>query len=1003
MQTGRKLSHKTIKQKKHFLYQEVDFESNIKSFLKKEIDIQSKFLISDGYKQNENENLGAGMGSGLNYGNSKKGSKRSVNDLPASASVSGLNKPSLSSIKRNGFLKFATLEKIQEDEKEIEYESKRTFKKTSNSRTKTLQSRQMTVKSNFYKLEGKESKSEVADLQSFHGERESENNFKSNHNDASVYNQSRENLITDKPQIKKRKTIQFKQDKEVDAFLRDIKDETQNEKWNELEEMNIVTTVGLHAYRGRKLNHTKLIYDSLSEDEDDDLSHQDTYFRCYSIHPKSDFAYYFNLIQAIFLLLYFIFHPINLCFSLRSRALNYTKDRVGIIGLISDFIFLIAFILKFFTGYYKEETVIFRLSKVTFEFLTNGFIFDFFISFPFNLVYFFYPYYDHTSIDSGFFSFIYYGKWIRLGSIFKVWDYIDYFFTDNETTENSTVSKQVLIFKSIICFLIATHYFNCIWIFIGFAEATEGNWLSRFGFIDIDDISIYLASFYFNMVTILTVGYGDIAPATINERLYISIFLFFSNLIYSFIISWMSSVISEDSRKQILLNQKKEVMNRILNDYSVSEVLVKQIKKSLAFMVNNSTSDVNSLLNTLPDGLKNQIYKRIYEAKIGKLEFFKEASDEFILYCIPRIEQVSLKKSETLISMGDIFTEMFMVNKGSLNFYLSSLYNNFRLNSIGKGYHFGDVNMYLNEPSEYTIKAASNSNELFTMKKNHYSELKRNFPGIIEDIIKNSIDNYTDLELLKKEACIYFENIGTMQGFRLLLSKKLQMIHYSEMAVEEQSDLMQLGTNINLDRLSNLVKWEQEEKVENVFKINTMTQIENFKENIYESVKNNKTGVLKLNENLETINNNKKKLRIRKVQLVQKRELSKCDNKFKVKKIFKEDNKARMKKTKGHTDVYHINNEEKEEAEDPEKVSISYHKIYKEDSFSIVQSCALSNLDLGGSEQYHDADMKRRRFLSKRTKKDKATKNTITNSKYDKNTDNDIESLSSFDLNKKTI
>jgi len=44
-----------------------------------------------------------------------------------------------------------------------------------------------------------------------------------------------------------------------------------------------------------------------------------------------------------------------------------------------------------------------------------------------------------------------------------------------------------------------------------FNEGSKDNWIFTGGYIDLDDTSLYVTSFYFTTTTILTVGYGDIS------------------------------------------------------------------------------------------------------------------------------------------------------------------------------------------------------------------------------------------------------------------------------------------------------------------------------------------------------------------------------------------------------------------------------------------------------------------------------------------------------------
>jgi hypothetical protein len=84
----------------------------------------------------------------------------------------------------------------------------------------------------------------------------------------------------------------------------------------------------------------------------------------------------------------------------------------------------------------------------------------------------------------------------------------------------SAVSLLVLMLQ---IFFIA-HLYACFWHFIAIPQALPGHahftWLTEFGYADKSEFDKYIASFYYIIVTMLTVGYGDIHATNDMERLY---------------------------------------------------------------------------------------------------------------------------------------------------------------------------------------------------------------------------------------------------------------------------------------------------------------------------------------------------------------------------------------------------------------------------------------------------------------------------------------------------
>lgn len=69
--------------------------------------------------------------------------------------------------------------------------------------------------------------------------------------------------------------------------------------------------------------------------------------------------------------------------------------------------------------------------------------------------------------------------------------------------------------------LITAHWLACAWHFVALFEIEHfhaDNWIETKGLLDASAYARYVASLYWAVTTILTVGYGDITPVSTNEQ-----------------------------------------------------------------------------------------------------------------------------------------------------------------------------------------------------------------------------------------------------------------------------------------------------------------------------------------------------------------------------------------------------------------------------------------------------------------------------------------------------
>ena len=73
-------------------------------------------------------------------------------------------------------------------------------------------------------------------------------------------------------------------------------------------------------------------------------------------------------------------------------------------------------------------------------------------------------------------------------------------------------------------------------------------WIDIYQLDDNDYSYNYAFSLYFSMITMCTVGYGDIAPYNIIEKMVVSLFCLLCSVLFAFNVNSIGTIINELSR-----------------------------------------------------------------------------------------------------------------------------------------------------------------------------------------------------------------------------------------------------------------------------------------------------------------------------------------------------------------------------------------------------------------------------------------------------------------------
>lgn len=499
----------------------------------------------------------------------------------------------------------------------------------------------------------------------------------------------------------------------------------------------------------RALTKVTKVYDSLSDEEfvESESSKQK------SIMTQDSSSYIIlSTLQIVYLLSFYLIFPY--IFAYFTTTASYPNKVLLAYEMLGEFNLFFQVIFSFWTKFRHFKSCS-SLSPSDYKLYSDfkfEFFFDLLIFFPFSIV----------------FSYSFWTNLFRIFKfigIFKLWTQIDEYLFDTLKIGRQENFKKVTLIKFAFYFLAILNFFSCIWISIGLAQRENVGWIGRLKEPD-NQFSIYATSIYFNMATIMTVGYGDVTALTIPEKVYISVFLIFSNLFYSFIVTSISKVVYNMSQKDEHFKFQSTMLDSISKEYSLHDTLKKKISKHHRAMERYYLADKDLVLNCLPEKLKNEVCSRMFCAQINGIKFFENVSESFVFSCISKVKVINMLSNEILLSIGDSFSEMYIVSNGCLKLYLGPQYNNYYIAKIKRFQHYGDVNMYLNERSEVMFKSGFMS-EILSLSKESYSELKNRHPEEMENIMANSIVNYDLLENLVKRAANYYDTYKFFDGFKL--------------------------------------------------------------------------------------------------------------------------------------------------------------------------------------------------------------------------------------------
>eukprot|EP00397_Hematodinium_sp_SG-2012_P014144 GEMP01014374.1.p1 GENE.GEMP01014374.1~~GEMP01014374.1.p1 ORF type:complete len:495 (+),score=49.57 GEMP01014374.1:725-2209(+) len=216
--------------------------------------------------------------------------------------------------------------------------------------------------------------------------------------------------------------------------------------------------------------------------------------------------------------------------------------------------------------------------------------------------------------------------------------------------------------KFLVAIIVCGHWFGCLWAMVGmsmqgpsytnpYLELVELpsnghiNWIQVFCQcptceVDcntcktclVDHFGIYSAALHFSVMTLTSIGYGDIVPTYKEERVVGCLLMLFSGVLWAYIIGSACGVIANMDKHEQTFKQTIDDLNYMVRDKQLPTEVRHRLR--LYFY---QTKDVvrrgsyKEIINQLSPSLQGEVALLVNKSLVQKIWYLKEASEHMLV------------------------------------------------------------------------------------------------------------------------------------------------------------------------------------------------------------------------------------------------------------------------------------------------------------------------------------------------------------------------------------
>ncbi|OQR89768.1 Voltage-gated Ion Channel (VIC) Superfamily [Achlya hypogyna] len=336
--------------------------------------------------------------------------------------------------------------------------------------------------------------------------------------------------------------------------------------------------------------------------------------------------------------------------------------------------------------------------------------------------------------------------------------------------EEVLANQSVLALLKIIFFVFfLAHLVACAWFYA--ASTNPNSWAATIGLMADDHAHKqtlqYLVSVHWAIVTMATIGYGDVVPQTKLEMLIAMLVMVTGVVMFGYVVGNITALVDNINASSRM--QRERITN--IKEYIIVRSLPKHTGKQILdhfeyFYRQRSVFDEDAILKNIPSIIRHEVVHHVLRKFIARIDFLSEFHEGLVSDMAVAMNPFFVVRDEPIYVQHEIAAHVFFLMKGTATLvksYVNQM-GETALMQLTPGVHFGEIELYhprFGRGIRICTAVTKTYCELTSLSRQVISVIGETWPEVL-----------THLEHTGEQKVRYMSKRGQLDEFNMLLNKK---------------------------------------------------------------------------------------------------------------------------------------------------------------------------------------------------------------------------------------
>ncbi|MQM20909.1 hypothetical protein Taro_053939, partial [Colocasia esculenta] len=246
----------------------------------------------------------------------------------------------------------------------------------------------------------------------------------------------------------------------------------------------------------------------------------------------------------------------------------------------------------------------------------------------------------------------------------------------------------------------------------------------------------YVYSMYWAIVTLSTVGYGDLHSQNTGEKVFNIFYMLFNIGLTAYLIGNMTNLIVHGATRTFMMRDKINEVSRFASKKRLPDTLREQMMAHLQLKFKTAELQQEEVLADLPKAIRSSIAQHLFQGTLENCYLFKGVSEDIIIQLVSELKAEYYPPKVDIIMRNEIPTDFYIIVSGAVDVLTYKNGSEQFLTKLGATEMAGEIGVIFNIPQPFTVRSKRLS-QVVRISHRHFTQIVQSNIADGQKIISN--------------------------------------------------------------------------------------------------------------------------------------------------------------------------------------------------------------------------------------------------------------------------